>query len=186
MKKKRAKKPISRRMLALIGIGAAAFAYVYFFALPTIRATTEYRKELEQKRNEILEAVPLIEENRQLSEDLEKIRGLVDKWHAETPSSHSIAALFGKITDAASSSGVQIRRFNPEGTDTLQLMERVRLSLECQGSFRQFHLFLKKVEELPPTIWIDRLRIDSNDSETGAISAELTLSIFADNQGESK
>jgi hypothetical protein len=65
------------------------------------------------------------------------------------------------------------------------------VTIHLQGSFPQVFDFLRRVEELPATIWVPSLRLTADERGGSTLRGELNLTIFvdrkdsADNSGSS-
>ncbi len=162
-------------------LGAVSLSYVYFVYLPASEATAALREELAEKQDYILQSAPVEGQNRALARELELTNKYCEQWQNAAPKGEP-AAQFVLLTDAAHDAEVQVRRFEPLAVEEMKLIRRIPVNLECSGKFRDIFRFMKSIEALPQTIWIEDVHLESESAESDLLTCQLRLIIFADNR----
>jgi Tfp pilus assembly protein PilO len=161
-------------------VAASAIAYVFLVFLPGQRSIQAVRSQLNERRQQILQADALIGPLTQAARRLDHTRQVNSEWQAAAPSHTRLTEKFASLSAAATQSGVTIVRFDPQPPQELQLLALHGLVVQFQGDFAQVFDFLRRIEALPGTIWMPTLRISADSHSGKTLSGELTLTIFVD------
>jgi Tfp pilus assembly protein PilO len=70
----------------------------------------------------------------------------------------------------------------PEEPEEMKSLSRHPVHLLIDGRFDELFTFVEALEQMPFTIWIDRLQLQSLSEASEKLTCELSLSIFTDNQ----
>ena len=85
----------------------------------------------------------------------------------------------------AKAAGTTTSRFDPQRLVRHETICEIPLAIGCTGSFAQICGFLRGLEGLPATIWVEDLEIQQA-SETGKdVHCELNLVVFSSNSEDS-
>lgn len=174
------KKP--RSWMVTAALSATAIAYVVFVFLPGQRAIGDMRKQLHEKQQFIVQADRLVFAIERASADLQSAHEYAEGWRAEAPSEAKLAAKLGQITQRAQQSGLTLGRFDPQPVVKLDAVWQAPITLVGEGDFQQICEFLRLVETMPGTVWVQNLRLDNGGKEDGPLRCEMTLTVFADNR----
>jgi Tfp pilus assembly protein PilO len=60
-------------------------------------------------------------------------------------------------------------------------LQEIPITMTCSGKFAEIHSFLRNLERLPPTIWIESMRLDKDARNAKDVRCELNLVVFSDN-----
>lgn len=174
-------RPRKPRSWLITGIvAAAAIAYVFLVFLPGQRSILAIRSQLHQRQQQILQAESLFGPLEQAAQRLAHTRQVSSQWKTAAPSHTQITEQFAQLSAAAGKAGVAIERFDPQPPVELQMLAQHGVIVQFQGEFLQVFEFLRRVEQLPGTIWVPSLRM-SGDAHSGkTLRGELTLTIFVD------
>ncbi len=164
---------------------AAAAAYVYFFFIPTQRSIAGIRGELNAADDFIAQVEafgPAIEATR---DQLETTEQYVERWHQAAPDEEGLSAVFGRISRQAKLSGITTTRFEPQPAIPYDTLRRVPVAVTCVGSFEQVCRFLRALEGLKETVWVEAVQMERFAEDGGEVQCELSLAVFADNPDDS-
>ncbi|NIL99023.1 MAG: type 4a pilus biogenesis protein PilO [Planctomycetales bacterium] len=169
--------------LLTLGLAAIGIGYLLVFFLPAKAQLARRRAELKACKAEIDRTRPLSIAIFQKEEELEKTESFVTRWMQEND--NDAASVLAKISQSVQESGVQIVRFDPQTTTSLQTIRQTPLQLGTLGNFAQMFHMLRQLEALPATVWIDRLAIQAPAKEGALLESETNVVIFAVNQSKS-
>ena len=182
MKKKttarRAGKPQTWAITGLLA--SIAVAYVVFVFLPSQKSIGQLRNQVQERRQQILQAQSLTRTVSHSQERLQAAREVGRQWRAEAPRQADVVLHYASLSSQAKVAGVTIDRLDPIPAVELNLVAQQNVTLHFQSSFTAAFDLLKRLEELPGTIWTRELRL-SADPQTGqTLRGEMTLTIFVD------
>jgi Tfp pilus assembly protein PilO len=165
--------------------GACAIAYVMFVFLPGQRAIGELNRLRHEKQQHILESTSLVEQLSVAQQRLSLTQTCSRNWRATAPDQAELVATYAGLTEAAQAAGLALRRFDPQSPVEGQLIGEHNLSLEWQGSFPQLFEFIRRLEQLPPTIWVRQFNLAAGNADGETLQGGLTLTIFVDHADNS-
>ncbi len=162
----------------LVAVLVGYFVLVY---LPTRRAIAELREQIEQQQNTITEAAVVSSSLKVAKDQLQQAEDYLEVWRQTAPAAEDIPALQGEFNSLATDAGTAVTRFDPQKPVRHAKLQQFPLGIGCSGSLLEVYDFLRSLEELPATIWIDDLSLEKMDQEAEDIECELTLVTFVDN-----
>jgi hypothetical protein len=62
----------------------------------------------------------------------------------------------------------------------MQVLAQHRVTVHFHGTFKQVFDFIRRVEELPATVWLPSLRVSADQQNGSTLRGELNLTIFVD------
>jgi len=166
--------------IVTVPVAVVGVIYVVFFFLPGKRAIGELRDRIQAHQEGIDQAAMVAAVLPAVQKDLKKAEDYNTAWEKNAPAVAEAAALHGKINALALAAGAELTRLDPG-----ERIQQIPLSVRCTGSFAQISGFLRSLEELPETLWIDSLNLESPEENRGIVQCEITLVVFADNPGNS-
>ena len=177
-------KPITkpRSWIVTSLLSAVAVAYVVFVFLPGQRAIGGMRKQLHEKQQYVVQADRLTFAIQKATDDLQAAHDYAEEWRTAAPSEAKLAATFGRITERAQQAGLNVHRFDPRPVVKFDSIWQAPISLVAEGDFQQIFEFVRLVEAMPGTVWVQDLRLESDAKADGRLRCELTLTVFADNR----
>jgi Tfp pilus assembly protein PilO len=161
-------------------LAAIAVAYVVFLFLPGQRSISQLRALVQERRQQILQAQTLLSTVSMARNRLAETHDVGQKWRADAPGTSDLIAHFASLTHEAEAAGVAIDRLDPLPAVDLHLVSQQNVSLQFHASFPSLFDFLKRVEALPGTIWVRKLRLHGDASPSNLPRGELTMTIFVD------
>ena len=161
-------------------VAAAAIAYVFLVFLPGQRSIHTLRTQLGEREQQILQAESLLGPLEQAAQRLARTREVSAQWRSAAPSHSRLTEQYALLSRSAAEAGLIVERLDPQPPVELQLLAQHAVNLQFQGQFAQLFDFVRRLEQLPGTIWVSNLRLTS-DGQTGkTLRGELTLTIFID------
>ncbi len=162
--------------LAVLAVGFLAFLW-----LPGRRQIRQLAEQIETKRTVVAQATNLGATKLAIHLELGQAEAFVERWEKAAPAKGDIPALFGKINALARSNHLSIRRFDPQPAVLREQLAEIPITMNCSGRFGQVFEFLRSLEDLPPTIWVESLRIEKEAQDAKDVQCELNLVVFSNN-----
>lgn len=171
-------KPHTWMITALLA--AISVAYVVFIFLPVQNSIRLLSAELQQKRQELVQAQSLARPIDYARQRLGETRDVCLQWKEGAPTPEDLALHFASVTKHADEAGVEIERFDPQLAAQMQVLAQHNITLQFHGEFPAVFDFLSRLERLPAAIWFRNLQISQAQAGKEILRAELTLTIFVD------
>lgn len=182
MKKKtatrRSGKPKTWLITALLA--AIAVAYVIFVFLPGQHSIGELRAKVQEHRQQILQAQSLTRTVALAHQRLQSAREVGQQWRADAPRQADVVLHYKSLSEQAEAAGVVIERLDPVPAVELNLVAQQNVTLQFQGPFAAVFDLLRRLENLPGTIWTRELRLSAHSPSGKSLRGEMTLTIFVD------
>jgi Tfp pilus assembly protein PilO len=161
-------------------LASLAVAYVTFVFVPAQAEITVLRGRLNERRQHILQANGLALPVTHATEQLTKTRHISTEWRKAAPNPAELSSCFASLTAEAKAAGVSIERFDPQLAIDRQVIAEHGVTVHFRGSFAQTFDFLRRIEELPASVWIPSLRLTTEPMTGSTLRGELNLTIFVD------
>lgn len=174
--------PKTRSFVLTISIGGLVLLYAFFVFLPTRRAIAKMRSALDEKRQFIVTTQKDYTEIGAVQEDLERTRAWVADWKQNSPKRNNLGGFFARVAEISRESGTHVERITPEEPVEMKSLSRHPVRLVVGGRFSELFAFVQALEQMPFTVWIDRLQIQAPGQTGERLSCELSLAVFTDNQ----
>ncbi|HTN74867.1 MAG TPA: type 4a pilus biogenesis protein PilO [Pirellulaceae bacterium] len=169
-----------RTWLFAVLVAAGVAGYVILVFLPGERATAALREEAEQKLAYVADSGAIREKIAVAEAELAHTNEFISAWREAAPNEHRLAKVFVDLTEHAEGAGADIVRFEPQPIDRMDALERIPVSIACEGSFAQLFTFLSNLESLEPDFWITELKFEPVVQGVNRLRCELNLAFFAD------
>ena len=156
--------------------------YAFFVFLPTSRAIARMRSELDEKRKFIVASQKDYTSIGGLQQDLNVTRDWVAAWKQDSPKRNNLGSFFRRVAEISRESGTQVERITPDRFEELKSLSRHPVRLVIAGRFDELFAFVAALEQMPFTVWIDRLHLQSLSEAREKLTCELSLTVFTDNQ----
>jgi Tfp pilus assembly protein PilO len=166
-------------------LGAIAVAYLTLIWLPSRRAIKEWRGQVETEQRAVAQATELSAMLVASQQELEKTNAVIAQWEKTAPGKRDIPALFGQINALAKDAGLTISRFDPQPTLAYEKLQEIPITVVCSGTFAELFGFVRLIEGLPATIWVESLRLEKAAQDAKDVRCELNLAVFSNNQQSS-
>jgi len=161
-------------------LAAVSVAYVVFIFLPVQRSIRQLSAELQQRRQELVQAQSLARPIEHAKQRLAETREVCLQWQEGAPTPSNLAIHFASLTRHAEEAGIVIERFDPQLAAQMQVLSQHNITLQFHGEFEHVFEFLTRLERLPVAIWFRNLQVSRTQAGDATLQAELTLTIFVD------
>jgi Tfp pilus assembly protein PilO len=161
-------------------LASLAVAYVVFVFGPAQAQISTLSARLSERHQHILQADGLVGPVEFATQQLAKTRLVSAAWREAAPSPTQLSACFASLSAQAKASGVSIEQFSPQAATDMQVLEQHGLTIHFHGEFPQIIDFVRRIEELPASIWIPNLRLTRDDQSGSSLRGEMNLTIFVD------
>jgi len=171
------------RSLALTAaIGGLVLVYAFLVFLPTSKAITKMHSELEQKRQFITTTQHDFTAIGGIQNDLEETRVWVAAWKQNSPKRNNLGSFFRRVAEISRESGAQVKRITPKELEEMKSLSRHPVHFIIAGRFNELFAFVEALEQMPFTVWIDRLQLKTTSEASETLTCEISLTVFTDTQ----
>ena len=164
--------------IPLVAIAAIHIAFVFF---PGRKIISQLQRDIEYRQLYISNADNVSVELADAQQELVKVKSYIENWRRVAYAINRLPVLYGNINKLSKQAGTTTSRFEPQMIIELGMIRQIPIHMACTGTFAQIHEFIRSLEGLPQTIWIDQLRFDKPGQNGGNISCEIDLVVFSDN-----
>jgi len=171
-------KPKTWLITALLAAGAVS--YVVFVFLPFQNSISVLRSQVQERRQQIMQAQSLAGTVAQARLRLAAAREVAQQWRADAPKQAQLVTHLASLTKQAEEAGVAIDRLDPLPAVELNLVAQQNVSMQFHAPFAAVFDLLARLENLPGTLWVRDLRLHANSEADNTLRGELTLTIFVD------
>jgi Tfp pilus assembly protein PilO len=171
-------KPQTWLITALLAAGAVA--YVVFIFLPLQRSIRGVRAQVQERRQQIMQAHSLVSTVSQARIRLASANEVSQQWKTTAPRPSQLITHLASITSEAQAADVAIDRLDPVPLLELKTLAEQNVVLQFHSPFPAVFDFVKRLESLPGTLWIRDLRLHANSEGDSSLRGDLTLTIFVD------
>jgi Tfp pilus assembly protein PilO len=167
--------------LVTIPLVAIAVVHIVFVFLPGRNVITQLRAEIESRQLYISNADSISAALAGAQQELLEARSYIENWQRAALIVHRLPVLYGNINNISNQAGTATTRFEPQMLVELGLIRQIPIHMACTGTFAQTHEFIRSLESLPQTIWIDSLQFNKSGQNGGNVLCEIDLVVFSDN-----
>jgi Tfp pilus assembly protein PilO len=166
-----------------VSLAGLTAAYIFFLFLPGWKSVEACRRETADKKNYIGQGSGLPTALQASQQELQKTQAYNAHWSNKVPRYAQKDPVFKEINAQAKLSGATTALFSPEPRDKHDQLSRLPLEMRLNGTSGQIYDFLRRLDQLPAPIWVDRVRMVGKDGE--AMGAEISMAVFVDNSDNS-
>ncbi len=148
-------------------------------------AIKEVREQLQMKQDFVAQSAELSAALLATEQELGKAETVTARWEKSAPGRRDIPSLYGKIDDLAKDAQLAISRFDPQPFVVREKVQEIPITMNCTGKFAQIHQFLRGIEGLSATIWVESMRIEKSAANNKDTQCELNLVVFSNNSQSS-
>ncbi|MAD81238.1 MAG: type 4a pilus biogenesis protein PilO [Pirellulaceae bacterium] len=174
--------PKARSFVLTVSIGGLVLLYAFFVFLPTSRSIAKTRSALNEKRQFIVATQQDYTQIGAIQKDLKNTKDWVAAWKHSSPKRNNLGGFFRDVAEISRESGTQVKRITPDEFEELRSLSRHPVRLDTAGRFNEIFAFVQALEQMPFTVWIDRLQLQSSSEASEELTCELSLTVFTDNQ----
>jgi Tfp pilus assembly protein PilO len=167
--------------LVTMPLVAIAVIHITFVFFPCRKAIRQLRMDIEYAQLFIGNGGNVSAKLVAAQKDLLEAKSYIEKWRREVFSVHRLPTIFGNINALSKQSGTAITRFEPQAFIELGLIRQVPVHMACTGTIAQIHEFIRSLENLPQTIWLDTLKFQKSGQNGDITVCEINLVAFSDN-----
>jgi Tfp pilus assembly protein PilO len=161
-------------------LASLAVAYVAFVFGPAQARIGTLRSQLNERRQHILQGSGLIVPLDHAKSHLAKTRLVSADWKQAAPGPDEVSNFFARLSAEARAAGVVIEKFDPQPPVEMLALSQHGVAIHFHGQFREVFDFVRRVEQLPGSVWIPSLRVNSDNRASSILRGELNLTIFVD------
>lgn len=167
--------------LVTIALAAIGIIHIVFVFFPGRNVITQLRTEIESRQLYISNADRISAALAAAQQELLEARSYIENWQRAAIIVHRLPVLYGNINTISNRAGTATTRFEPQMIVDLGLLRQIPIHMAFTGTFAQIHEFIRSMESLPQTIWIESLQFNKSGQIGGNILCEIDLVVFSDN-----
>jgi Tfp pilus assembly protein PilO len=137
--------------------------------------------QIEAERTVVAQGTGLSTSLANAKQELDSAQSVARRWEKAAPGKRDIPALFARIDALAKNANLTIGRFDPQPAVPHESFEEIPINMTCSGTFAQIYEFLRAVEGMPVTVWVESLRMEKTGKAVKGVKCELNLVVFSDN-----
>ncbi len=155
---------------------AIAVVYLALVWLPGHRAITAVQDQVESQRQFVVQAAGLPTMLAGCQRELDAAEAAVARWEKAAPRKRRLAEYFEKINVMAREAGLAVARFRPSTRSlSTRRFDEIPLVIDCSGGFAHVYEFLRNVERLPATIWVESIKIENAKKNAKNVTCRVNL-----------
>ena len=159
-------------------VSVSLLLLLWLLLSPLFGLWAESFREINNTRPRLARLIGFEESGEILAASLRKARAQLDLLVYPQEGQASGAALQQMVRDIADDSGLTVTRSQPLGNESLEGLERVRVSLELAGSAAAFDEFLGTLAATRPVVVADSIRLQPARQRRGDVPQQtLTVSV---------
>jgi Tfp pilus assembly protein PilO len=167
--------------LVTIPLVAIAVIHIMFVFFPGRKVISQLRMEIESRQLYISNAGNVSAKLAAAQQDLLEAKSYIEKWRHAAFIVHRLPVLYGNINNLSKQAGTAITRFEPQMFLELGLIRQIPIHMACTGTIAKIHEFIRSLESLPQTIWLDSLKYQKSGQNGENVLCEINLVVFSDN-----
>jgi Tfp pilus assembly protein PilO len=164
--------------IPLVAIAAIHIVFVFF---PGRKVISQLQKDIEYRQIYISNAANVSVKLADAQQELVKVKSYIENWRRMAYAINRLPVLYGDINKLSKQAGTTTSRFEPQMIIEFGMIRQIPIHMACTGTFAQIHEFIRSLEGLPQTIWIDQLRFDKPGQTGENVLCEINLVVFSDN-----
>ena len=145
--------------MVTLAVAGAAAAYVMLVFLPGQEAIGQLQQQVQEKQDFLAQTASVAPALLAAQGQLARAQSHDAAWREQAPDRASLSALYGRIHELAGKAGSTTTRFDPEPLVELESVMQAPLSVGVNGSFACLYEFLRGLDTLPVSIWIENVEV---------------------------
>lgn len=177
------KSRLQRQSYLIIGVVlAVAVGYPICAFFPKMRAISRVRQEIRQKQDFVTQTEKLRPQVEQQKAALSSTFAYNKKQRARLVPADDLSRIYSSISKLAKQAGVTTTRFEPHPPVPYDEFRKIPIGLGVSGSSDGVRSLISEIEQLPYTIWLDGVKLESFGENSETTRCQLDLAIFVDNR----
>ena len=166
-------------IVLLLAIPVGAYIWVFKPADQNMKKQQAAIQNKKQKLENLQNAMSGIKD---LDSEVQKLAQAVNFFEGKLPRRHEIHKILEQVTKIADNHQLDTHLFKTLKVKPFASYCEQPIEMEVYGDFDAYYQFLLDVEKLPRITKINKLEIEKDLDNEGAMKAAFTLSIFFDNK----
>ena len=167
--------PWKAQLAVFIGISLAGIgAFYYFYEMPAQERISAREQELATIRGRINKGLTTARQLPEFRKDVEDLRDQLDSLKPILPEEKDAADLLRRVNTLAVQSNLIVRVFRPQAIATRQMHAEWPIALELEGTYHNLGLFLDRISKFPRIINIGALDIRGKQNQTPNATIDVT------------
>lgn len=163
-------------------LAAIAVVYLALTWLPSRRAIQQWRAQVQAEQQAVAQATDSSARLVALQNELHQTEVVTAQWEKAAPGRRDIPALFAEINALAKDAGLSVSRFDPQPILVYEKLQEIPITVVCSGEFSDLFQFLRGIEGLSVTTWVEAIRLEKTAQNAKDVRCELNLAVFTNNQ----
>lgn len=157
-------------VLALVGAGA----FYYLYDMPAQDALAKQAKDLSAIRGRISKAQGLARQLPEFKQQIATLEARLDTLKPILPDKRDAGDLLRRVQTLATQSNLHILGFRPQAITAREMHAEWPISLQLEGNYHNFALFLDRVSKFPRIINVSNIVLAAKEPPSPAASMTVT------------
>ena len=169
---------------SVLALGALGYTFLVF--LPVKNVIANMNLEIQDQQDYIIKSEALVTQIHMISDELAQSREFTRSWEANAPMKSDVSSLFSQIAEISKKAETKLISFDPQNEKPRAFVNEFGVSMSINGSYMEIFDFVKQIEELPVSIWMNELTLSRTSDDGETLRAEMSFTIFgkkSDNSG---
>jgi Tfp pilus assembly protein PilO len=177
------KSNLHRQSYLVIGlILAVALGFLLVVFLPGMRTIARIRREIDEKQDFVAQTEkkrPLIAQQKELQATISEF---TTAQRNRLVALDAVSHLFSQISTLTRAAGTRTTRFQPHETVEYDTFHQIPVELGVAGKTEAVAELIRQIENLPYTVWINGLKLNTAGESGGLTRCDLEMEVFIDNR----
>ena len=169
-----AKLPWHAQIGAMVAIAiAVGGAFYYFYEMPQQAAIEVQAKELSDIRGRISKGQAMARQLPEFKKEIGTLEARLESLKPILPDERDVGDLLRRVQTLAVQSNLTILGFRPQPISVAEIHAEWPISLQLEGNYHNFGVFLDRVSKFPRIINIGNMALTENPAATAASSMKI-------------
>jgi type IV pilus assembly protein PilO len=163
-------------LFTLIMVGLLAGAWYFVFPKATDQIA-RLRADTQNKQTQLDQVERALRDVEDVEKEMNDLKAKADMFDNKLPSAGDVQVILAQITAFGKKNKLDVKAVRTLRTDKMGNYMEDQMGMTVSGDFRQLYQFLLDIERMDRITRLGKIQL-SRLKEEGAVSAELSLSIF--------
>jgi type IV pilus assembly protein PilO len=167
-----------RTLLFLVLLLAMPIAAYQFMFKPLNKEKDEAIRETARKEQKLQDLAGAMARTKDLPAEIESLKKAIALLESRLPEQKEMDRVLQEISEKAKTNKLTVKSVRNQKSVQGPSYSEQPIKMVIEGAFPGFYKFVSDVEALPRLTKINEMKIQANEKDNGAITAELTMTIY--------
>lgn len=172
------KLPLYQRLLGLaLVIALIIGGFAWFMVMPQLEELERLEGDNRRLETELIQKRQIADNLPKFKAEYAKMEKQLEKALTKLPNQKEIPALLTNLASLAKASGLDVKKFQPQGEVTKGFFAEVPAALQLEGTYHQIGHFAQAVGELSRIVNLSDLKMSSPKVVDGQVSLQVSCKV---------